>query len=129
MRAYEGTGHETVAWRLKLSEREIVSLFDLLRSDYVLSTPSTLKYTGREYDSFFYNCAQYACDKILESAEGFKGYLADIIQVAGKTPIITNHVIYFLRDLGILGAVERGLQAPGNASTNVVVYWIYTPPK
>jgi RHS repeat-associated protein len=129
--AYKSTGIKTTAYRLNLSEQEVMNLFDLLRSDHELSTPSNLKYVGEEYNSFFYNCTQYACDKVLDAVDdrgGIEGILIDTLDVVSN-PVLTNDTLSFLRTLGLLGGVESGLRAPNGAPTRVIVYWRYTPPK
>jgi RHS repeat-associated protein len=124
---YSQMGERTLAFRLNLSEREVQNLFDALRADYELSG-SAIKYTGREYSSVFYNCAQYACDKVSDAAEGIHGILFDGVDAVTNPVIFTNTVIGMLRMSGLLGGVELDLKPPSSASKNVIVYWSYNPP-
>jgi len=124
--AYKPAGIRTDAWRLNLTEAEVIKLFDLLRADYVLSSKETfLRYVGRQYNEVFYNCSQYACDKILESVddrEGIQGVLIDTVDAIAPS-VFTQQTIDILRIVGLLGDAQRGLQAPGGAGRNVIIYW------
>ncbi len=58
--------------------------------------------------------------------EGIEGILIDSIDAVTSSPALTNQVLSYLRVLGLLGGIERGLQAPCNASSLVTVYWTYS---
>jgi hypothetical protein len=132
---YNPQDDPTTAYRLKLSDKDVRKLFDAFKADWHVSKKGILSYKGEPYDSTSNNCTQYAADKIISTTEWdpVAGVLVEVYTVVEKAspipPIITTaDTLNFLRTLGVLGGVESGLSAPTGASTNVVVYWNYTPP-
>lgn len=127
MASYNGK-EETVAYELKLSQKELTNLFDQLRADYALTPGGNGLKKKSKYHHVFYNCAHYTCDQIADAMEGLHGVLVEQTTVTA-TPVFTNQGILMLQALGVLGFSPAELKAPEGAPRNVIIYWKYNPPK